>query len=205
MAGNSFSREFLKALGLTDDQMSAIVERHTEVTDALKAQRDEAKEALAAAQKEAAKVPEMQKEIDSLKGGEDWKSKYEKEHGDFENFKAEQTKKEEAKKVEAAYRKLLADEQIKADRHDFIVSHTNLSEAKLDKDGNLENAEALKKEINDSVNGWGAFKVTVKEKKQTVPTPPKDGSTGTGTSRAREIYVNHMKQQGIKVEDAGKE
>ena len=202
---NSFSREFLKALGLTDDQMSAIVERHTEVTDALKAQRDKAKQDLEAAQKEAAKVPEMQKEIDSLKGGEDWKSKYEKEHGDFENYKADITKKEEAKKVEAAFRKLLADEQIKADRHDFIVSHTNLSEAKLDKDGNLVDAETFKKEINDSVNGWGAFKVTVKEKKQSVPTPPKDGSTGTGMSRAKELAQKYNAERyGVKP-DTGKE
>ena len=202
---NSFSRDFLKALGLTDEQQSAIVERHTEVTDALKAQRDKAREELETAKKEAEKVPEMQKEIDSLKGGEDWKSKYEKEHGDFETYKADITKKEEAKKVEAAFRKMLADENIKADRHDFIVSHTNLSEAKLDKDGNLTNADSLKKEINDSVNGWGAFKVTTHERKQTVATPPKDGSTGTGMSRAKELAQKYNAERyGVKP-DTGKE
>lgn len=199
---NSFSRDFLKALGLTDDQMSAIVERHTEVTDALKAQRDKAKEDYEAAKKEAAKIPEMQKEIDGLKNGEDFKSKYEKEHQDFEDFKAELTKKETAEKVKSAYSKLLADEQIKADRIDFVVKHSDLTNMKLDKDGNLENADAIKKTVGDE---WGIFKATVKERKQNVATPPKDGTTGTGMSRAKELAQKFAQERyGVKP-DTGKE
>ena len=71
----AFSRDFLKALSLTDEQVGAIIQEHTSVTDALKAQRDKAKEDLSAAQKEAAKVTELQKEIDALKGGEDFKAR----------------------------------------------------------------------------------------------------------------------------------
>ena len=42
------------------------------------------------------------------------------------------------------------------------------------------------------------------QKKQQVGNPP-SGNNGSGESRARELYLNHLKQQGIKVEDAGKE
>ena len=198
----AFSRDFLKALSLTDEQVGAIIQEHTSVTDALKAQRDKAKEDLSTAQKEAAKVTELQKEIDALKGGEDFKAKYEKEHQEFEDFKAELTKKEEAEKVKSAYSKLLADEQIKADRIDFVVKHTDLSNMKLDKDGNLENVDSIKKTVGED---WGIFKATVKEKKQTVATPPESGSTGTGSSRAKELAQKYQQERyGVKP-DTGKE
>ena len=197
------TRAFLKALGCNDDQISAIAERHTEVTDAIKGDVKQWKDKYEAAKADADKVPDLQKQVDELKGGEDWKAKYEQEHQAFEDHKAQISRQEEAKKVETAYRKLLADEHIKADRHDFIVAHTDLSKATLDKDGNLADAESFKKEINDSVNGWGAFKVTEHKETPKVKTPP-EGGTGSGASRARELYNKHLEQQGIKV-DAGKE
>lgn len=200
----SLSREFLSALGVPEQAITSICERHSEVVDAVKSQRDDWKQKYEAAKADADKVPGLQKEIDDLKGGEDWKSKYEQEHQAFEDHKAEIEKKEAAKKVEQAYRKLLVDEQIKADRIDFIVAHTDLSKAALDKDGNLVEAESFKKEINDTANGWGGYKVTTKVKTPDVKNPPA-GGTGSGTSRAKELYLEHLKQQGIKVDDAGKE
>ena len=199
MAG--FTREFLKAIGLNEEQISAAVQEHTNVTDALKAQRDQAKQELEAVKKEAAKVPELQKELDGLKGGEDYKAKYEqavKEHGDYvKGIEA----KEQAAKVKTAYGKLLADEQIKSDRVEFILNHTDLSNVKLDKDGNLADADNLKKSINDE---WGFFKVKTKENKPSVATPP-EGGTGTGMSRAKELAQKYQQERyGVKP-DAGKE
>jgi len=200
----ALTRKFLEAMSLSGEQIQAIIDEHTSVTDALKAQRDKFEKEAQTYKAEADKVPEIQKELDILKGGEDFKSKYEQEKKAFEDFKADLTKKEEAKKVEAAYRKLLTDEQIKADKLEFIINHTDLSKAELDKDGNLKDAETFKKEINDNVNGWGAFKVSLYERKPIVATPPRD-TTGTPPSRARDIYLNHLKQQGVKVEDTGRE
>jgi len=154
--------------------------------------------------KEAAKVPDLQKQIDGYKNGEDYKSMYEKAVKEHEDYVKGVEAKETAEKVKTAYRKLLADEQIKADRIDFVINHSDLSNMKLDKDGNLEGVDDLKKTINDSKDGWGMFKVTTKERKPSISTPP-DGGTGTGASRAREIYLKHMKQQGVKIEDTGKE
>lgn len=196
----AFSRDFLKALSLTDEQVSAIIQEHTSVTDALKAQRDKAKEELETAKKDAAKVPELQKEIDGLKGGEDWKSKYEKAVKDHDDYVKGIEEKELGEKVKAAYKQLLTDEQIKADRIDVIMRHTDFANMKLDKEGKLTDIDNLKKAITDD---WGVFKVTTKERKQSVATPPENNG-GSGEGRARELYLNHLKQQGVKV-DTGKE
>lgn len=196
----AFSREFLKSLSLTDDQVTAIIQEHTSVTDALKAQRDKAKEEAAEYKKTADKLPDVQKELDELKSGEDFKTKYEQEHKDFEDYKSEIAKNEQLTKVKAAYRKLLADEHINEKRLDAVIKLTDFSEMKLDKDGNLENLDGLKKTIADE---WGEYKTTVKEVKPKVATPPKDGSTGTGMSRARELAQKYHEQRYGK--PAGKE
>lgn len=198
----AFTRNWLKSLSLTDEQVSAIIEEHTSVTDALKAQRDEAKEQAANLKKDADRIPELEKEIEGLKGGEDYKAKWEQAKKDLDDYKAEVSQKEEAEKVKAAYKKLLTDEKIKDDRIEMVMRHTDFADMKLDKDGNLENADALKKTINDD---WGVFRVTVKERKQSVSTPPDSGSTGTGMSRAKELAQKFAQERyGVKP-DTGKE
>ena len=95
----------------------------------------------------------------------------------------------------------MLDERISEKRVDSVLKLTDFSEMKIDKDGKLENLDALKENIGKE---WGEFKVTTKERKQTFPTPPIVGQPGDGEGRAREIYLNHLKQRGINV-DAGKE
>lgn len=197
----AFSRSWLKSLSLTDEQVAAIIEEHTAVTDALKEQRDKAKQDAADFKKEADKLPGIQQELDALKGGEDFKAKYEQEHQAFEDYKTQIAQKEQADKVKTAYRKLLTDERIKEDRLDMVMRHTDFSDMKLDKDGNLENAEALKKTISED---WGVFQVTTKEKKQEVATPPA-GGTGSGMSRAKELAQKFAKERYGVNPDTGKE
>jgi hypothetical protein len=204
MGGKSmgFSRNWLKTMGLTDEQVQSIMEEHTSVTDSLKAQRDKAQTDAKDLKDKADKADELQKEIDGLKSGEDFKAKYEKEHQDFEDYKKSVAEEAQKAKAKAAYRQLLLDEKINEKRVDSVLKLTDFSEIKLDKDGKLENLDALKENIGKE---WGEFKVTTKERKQIVPTPPANGNHGDGEGRAREIYLNRMKQKGINVEDAGKE
>lgn len=198
----AFSRNWLKTMGLTDEQVSSIMEEHVSVTDALKAQRDKAQNDAKDLKTEADKVADLQKQIDDYRNGEDFKAKYEKEHQDFEDYKKQIAKDAETAKVKSAYRQLLLDERINEKRVDSVLKLTDFSEMKLDKDGKLENLDALKENIGKE---WGEFKVTTKERKQTVPTPPTSGNGGGGEGRAKELYLNHLKQRGIKVDDAGKE
>lgn len=157
-----FSRSFLKATGLTDEQIAAVMEEHTSVTDALKKQRDDYKA-------EADKAADLQKQLDGINGGEDWKKKYEDEHNSFESFKKKTADDAEAAKVQAAYRKLLIEEKIGEKRLDSIIKVTDFSKMKLDKEGNLENMDALRKAIGEE---WGDFKTTVTTKGANVDNPP---------------------------------
>ena len=87
----ALTRNFLKALGLNEEQINSIVEAHTETISGIK---DELKTAKAKAEK----LNEVEKELNDLKaanaGSEDYKTKYEREHKDFENYKSEIMAKE---------------------------------------------------------------------------------------------------------------
>ena len=66
----SLTRGMLKGMGLTDEQVSAIIDAHTETVDGLK-------DSLKAAKADADKLKVVQKELDDLKAnsGDDYKSK----------------------------------------------------------------------------------------------------------------------------------
>ena len=84
------TRKFLTALGIEDENVQdQIISAHTEATDALKEQRDGYKA-------DAEKLPEVQKELDTLKeqSGDKIKAQYDKLKKDFDNYKEEQQQKE---------------------------------------------------------------------------------------------------------------
>ena len=171
-----FTRSFLRATGLSDEQITAVIEEHTAVTDALKGERDKYKA-------EAEKVADLQKQLEGLQGGENWQEKFNKEHEAFENFKKQAAQDAEAARVKAAYRKLLADEKIGEKRIDSILKVTDLSGMKLDKDGKLVGEEDIRKSINDE---WSDFKTTLTEKGVVVEKPPQ---TGKATKTKEEIFA----------------
>lgn len=188
----SFTRAFLKSVGLSDEQISAVIEEHAAVVDTLKQKRDEAKAEADALKQEVEKTSDLQTQLDELKKS-DYKSKYEQEHADFEAYKADVTKKAETDKLREAYRKLLTDEKINDKRHDVILKVTDFSSMKLDKDGNLQDADTLRKNINDT---WSDFKVSTKQRGSHSETPPKEQSGSSGQS-IRELAAKwHAEKYG---------
>ena len=173
----AFTRSFLSSAGLTEEQVKAVMEEHVSVTDALKADRDKYKA-------EADKAADLQKQLDGIKGGEDWKQKFEDERKAFEDFKKKTADDAEAAKVKAAYRKLLIDEKIGEKRLDSILKVTDFSKIKMDKDGQtLDNEADLRKAIGEE---WGEFRTTVTEKGATVERPPQ---IGRATKTKDEIFA----------------
>lgn len=164
----SFSRSFLKSIGLTDEQISAAIEEHTAVTTALKQQRDQLEGDVAKYKADAEKLPAVQQELDDLKSG-DYKAKWEKTHGEYEAYKKQVAHDAEAAKIERAFRALLKGEHISEKYHDDIVRVTDFSGKKLDKDGNLENADKIGEEVRSK---WSNFKETHGTTGATVATPP---------------------------------
>ena len=171
----ALTRSLLKGMGLSDEQVSSIIEAHTDTVEGLKAERDKFKT-------EAAELAEVKKQYDDLKGG-DWKQRYEKEHKAFEDYKAEVTGKEALAKVKAAYKKLLTDNHVGEKHIDAILRVTDFSKMKLDADGKLENEAAAVESIK---NEWGGFITSTVTKGANVETPP--ASTNKTMSRA-DIYA----------------
>ena len=167
----SLTRSFLKGMGLTDEQVGAIIEEHTTVTDALKKQRDDYKN-------DAEKLAKVQKELDDLKAnGGDWEKKYNDEHKAFEDFKKDTAEKEISAKIRTAYRALLKENNVGEKHIESILKVTDFSKIKLDKEGKLENSEKLAESIKSD---WDGFITTTESKGANVETPP-SGSKGKMT------------------------
>jgi hypothetical protein len=183
----AFTRSFLTATGLTEEQVKAVMEEHVSVVDALKADRDKFKA-------EAEKLPGVQKELDDLKGGENWKEKFENEHKSFEDFKAKTAQDAEAAKVRAAYRKLLIEEKIGEKWLDRVMESADFSGMKLDKDGNLAYTDKLKEALDKK---WGDVKTTVTERGAKVETPPQTGKASMTKEQILSIKDSSERQKAI--------
>ena len=100
----------------------------------------------------------------------------------------------EAAKVRAAYRKMLAEEKIGEKRLDSIIKVTDFSGMKLDKDGNLANADELRKKIGDE---WGEFRTTTTERGATVEKPPQIGKATKTKDEILSIKDTAERQKAI--------
>ena len=182
----ALTRAMLKGMGLTEEQVSAIIEEHTNVTSALK---DQVKEYKANAEK----LPEVQKELDDLKkdtSASDWEKKYNEEHTAFEQYKTDISNKEKSEKIKSAYKKLLSECKV-GDKHiDSILRVTDFSGMKLMEDGSLEGADKLKEKIGSD---WSGFITSTETKPNGNPeTPPGGGNPDSNrTGRAAELAAKY--------------
>ena len=177
----SLTRRFLKSLGLEEDKVDSIIEAHTETVDAIKADLTKAKA-------DAEKLSEVQKELDALKGGEDYKAKFEAAEKALRDYKAEIAGKETLAKVKTAYRKLLTEAKVSESAIESVLAATDFSKMKLGEDGALQDAEQLNTEIKSK---WGGFITTTEIKGAPVKTPPKpdpDGANPRAAERAKQFY-----------------
>ena len=196
----AFTRKMLKAMGIEDEKIDQIIEAHTDVTDALKADRDKYKA-------DAEKLDEVQKLYDDLKkeveekGDDSYKEKYEKEHKDFEDYKASiDAEKLNTKKV-AAYKALLKKAGIKEKIIDLIVKGTSMDDIELDDKDEIKEADTrmdnVKKEYADYI-------VKTREEGENPENPPagEGGDGGAKLSRAAQIAQKHNERlYGVKGED----
>ena len=184
----SFSRSFLKSVGLTDEQISAVMEEHTSVTTALKAQRDQFEGDANKYKADAEKLAQVQKELDELKTRKDYKADYDKAVKDLEDYKAQVKRDQELSKVKAAYRKLLKDEQISDNWAEDIMAFTQFEGMKLGEDGALQDVDALKKTIGEK---YGKYKVTVRDRGEDVAHPPRTDNGG-GVNTEMQMYAKRF-------------
>lgn len=170
----SLTRKFLQGMGLTSEQVDAIIDEHSDTVDALKKQRD-------AYRDDAEELKDAQKELNALKkqvaedsdGADDWKKKYEDEHKAFEDFKKAENAKATQQAIKEAYTKLLKQNGVSEKFIPSILKVTDYSEMKLDENGELVDADKLSNSIKSDYEG---FVTTTGTGGADVDTPP----TGSG-------------------------
>ena len=150
----SLSRSFLKSLGLNDDQMSAVIDAHSETVTALNNRYSELETKYNSAKESADKLPDIQKELNDLRK-EDYKGKYETLFASVEKGKARTAK-------EKAARAYYEGKNIRGNNLAIAMRGTDLEQLKLDDSGNLADTAALDALVD------GDFKSLVTTARRTV-------------------------------------
>lgn len=180
----ALTRAFLKGMSLTDEQISSIIEAHTETVDGLKAQ-------VARYKADAEKLPGVQKDLDDLRAnnGDDYKAKYEKEKGDFAAYKAKVEKDDANRVKEAKLRKIAKDAGLSEKGIEKAVKYADWDKIELDESGEIKDAKDQIKALREE---WPEHIVTKEENNDPTPTPPSNqNATGNG-SRAFDLYTAHQ-------------
>lgn len=170
----SLTRSFLKGMGLTEEQVGAIIDAHTETVNGLKADRDNYKAT-------AERLKDIEQKYNDL-SQEDWKARFDKEHKDYEDYKKSVNDEKKLADVKAAYRKLLQESKVGEKHLDSIMKVTDFSKMKLDAEGKLEGEDKL---IENIKADWSGFVVTEQTRGVNVQTPPTVAKT---TMTKADIY-----------------
>ena len=194
-----FSRKFLKALGIEEDKIEQIIDAHTDVTDALKKDRDKYKE-------DAEQLPRVKSELDEankkLKDADSdgYKEKYEKEHKAFEAYKKDIDAEKTNEKKSAAYKALLKEAKVSKDWIDDIVKFTKLDDIALDDEGKIKDADERMKGIKEK---YAKYIVKEEEQGAGTETPPSgNGNSGKTLSRAAQVIAKQNEMlYGVKGEN----
>ena len=183
----ALKRSMLTGMGLTEEQVTAIIEGHDETVRGLKEQIDSLKD-------KAGKADDLQKQLDDLKNGKDWKAEHDKVKKELDDYRAEVGRKESDAKIRAAYKKLLKDEGIHPDLHDTILAGTDRAAMKLDAEGKLEGEDKLREGIRDR---YKSFVVKTEKKGVNPANPPTGGKTTRTRDEIMAIKDTKERQEAI--------
>ena len=176
-------REILSKAGVSaenaESAIAEIMDGHLASVNALREERDKFKA-------DAEKLPAVQKELDEFKadGENSYKTKYEREHQDFEDYKAQQTAKETKANKTAAFRSLLKEAGVSEKRLDTIIraSAPDIDALELDKDGKIKGSDDMMKSVKEN---WADFITSQQSKGADSPNPPANNG---GRKSREEIY-----------------
>lgn len=169
----ALTRKYLQSLGLEDDTVDKIISAHTEVTSALKDERD-------AYKADAEKLTEVQKELDSTKklipedGKNPWKVKYDAIKEEFDSYKTEIEVKQTAEQKIKAIKAMLKEIGISEKRIDAVAKVTNIDSIEIDSDGHIKDSDTLKESLK---NEWSDFIPSESVKGADTPNPPTNTSS----------------------------
>ena len=174
----------MQGMGLTEEQVNAIIEANEETISGLKAEIEKHKTASEDSEKKLAKV---QKELDDMKeeaeendGKNPYKVKYDAIKEEFENYKKDISAKETRATKREAYKALLKECGVSDKRIDTVLKCSDdvINGIELE-DGNVKGADDLKKAVKEE---WSDFIATDGAQGAATTTPPKN----TGGTMSKE-------------------
>ena len=157
----SLSRSFLKSLGLNDDQISAVIDAHSETVTALNTRYSELETKYTSAKESADQLPGVQKELDELKKS-DFKAKYEAEQSAHNALKESVSREKAHAAKEKAVRAYYEGKNIKGNNLTIAMRGTDLDRLQLDDSGRLADTAVLDALVD------GDFKPLVTTARRTV-------------------------------------
>lgn len=178
----SLTRKFLSAMDIDAEKADQIIKAHTDVTDALKEQRDDYK-------KKYEDLEKVKKDYESLKdlqgNDETYKEKYEKLLQEYDDFKKDVKAKTDLEAVKQKYKELLSESNIPEKRHAAILRVTDFKDMKLDDKGGFKDKDKLLDAIK---NDWSDFVTSEVEKGAKTP-DSKGGVNGSASTMTKESIL----------------
>jgi hypothetical protein len=165
-------REILSTAGVDSEHMSAAVDA---IIDGNVASIEALREDVAKYKADAEKLADVQKELDALKAnnGDDYKTKYEKEHKAFEDFKNDVTAKQTRAAKEAAARAYFEGKNITGANLDIAMRGARDEIDGLEMDGDkIKDTAALDALVSGTYAG---LVVTTTKQGVNTATPPANG------------------------------
>lgn len=169
----SLTRKFMQGMGLTEEQVNAIIEANEETITGLKGEIEKYQTASEEAEK---KLSKAQKELSTLKEDAEknadknpYKVKYDALKEEFNKYKADVDAKATKATKEDAYRALLKECGVADKRISAVVKVADIDSIELDEEGKIKNADALKSSIKEE---WSDFIPTEGTMGAKTATPP---------------------------------
>lgn len=165
-------REILSTAGVDSEHMSAAVDA---IIDGNVASIEALREDVAKYKADAEKLADVQKELDALKAnnGDDYKTKYEKEHKAFEDFRNDVTAKQTRAAKEAAARAYFEGKNITGANLDIAMRGARDEIGGLEMDGDkIKDTAALDALVSGTYAG---LVVTTTKQGVNTATPPANG------------------------------
>lgn len=173
----ALTREFLTALGIEKEKHQAIIDAHTETTEALKADRDRYKA-------DAEKLPKALEDLKKAQEAAKDRGDYDKLKEEYENFKADVAAKETRAKKETVLRDIAKDAGLSDAGIAKALKYHDYDKLELDEKGAAKEKAAILKGLKEE---WPEYIQTTETKGADTATPPTAG--GTARKTAEEILA----------------
>ena len=194
--------EILSKAGVPADNMDSaskeILAGHTASVDALKEKITNLEDATKTVEATKTELEKAKKDLktaqDALKEAQPYKEKYDKEHADFEAFKADAAGKESKAKANEALTKLLTEQGYSATGIAKIVKYGGLT-PEFDDKGNITNADAIMQSVSSE---WGEYHNSpVKTEGVQTAQPPATKAGGMTKEEIMSIKDTTARQKAI--------